>query len=142
MKIYLASPFFDEVEVKRMETVRDILREKKLDVFVPNEHQHKELEFGSMEWRKATFNSDVSAIDEADIVVAVNSKGNYDDAGTMWEIGYAYATKKPVVLVNLTGDTINLMVADSLHALITTEEELINYDFDRLDRIEYTNYVW
>ena len=142
MKIYLASPFFDEVEVKRMETVRDILREKKLDVFVPNEHQHKELEFGSMEWRKATFNSDVSAIDEADIVVAINSKGNYDDAGTMWEIGYAYATKKPVVLVNLTGDTINLMVADSLHALITTEEELINYDFDKLDRIEYTNYVW
>lgn len=142
MKIYLASPFFDEVEVKRMETVRDILREKKLDVFVPNEHQHKELEFGSMEWRKATFNSDVSAIDEADIVVAVNSKGNYDDAGTMWEIGYAYATKKPVVLVNLTGDTINLMIADSLHALVTSYDELKDYDFEKMEKKPYLNYVW
>lgn len=142
MKIYLASPFFDEVEVKRMETVRDILREKKLDVFVPNEHQHKELEFGSMEWRKATFNSDVSAIDEADIVVAVNSKGNYDDAGTMWEIGYAYATKKPAVLVNLTGDTINLMIADSLHALVTSYDELKDYDFEKMEKKPYLNYVW
>lgn len=142
MKVYLASPFFDEVEVKRMETVRDILREKKLDVFVPNEHQHKELEFGSMEWRKATFNSDVSAIDEADIVVAVNSKGNYDDAGTMWEIGYAYATKKPAVLVNLTGDTINLMIADSLHALVTSYDELKDYDFEKMEKKPYLNYVW
>lgn len=141
-KIYLASPFFDEEEIKRMEAVRDILREKGLDVFVPNEHQHKDLEFGSREWREATFNSDVKAIDLADAVVAINSKGNYDDSGTMWEIGYAYAKGIPVVVVNLTGETINLMIADSLHALVTSLEELKDYDFKTMPVKEYENYVW
>lgn len=141
-KIYLASPFFDAEEITKMEIVRDILRSKGLDVFVPNEHQHKDLEFGSMEWRKATFKSDVDAIDNADIVVAVNCKGNYDDAGTMWEIGYAYATNKPVVLFNNTSKTINLMIADSLHSLITSYEELEQYDFDKLEKKPYLEYVW
>ena len=141
-KIYLASPFFDEKEIERMEAVRDILRAKGLEVFVPAENQHKHLEFGSKEWRKATFENDVRGIDEADVVVAVICKGNYDDSGTAWEIGYSYATNKPVVLVNLTGETINLMIADSLHALVTSYDELKNYDFEKLPKKPYENYVW
>ena len=34
-KIYLASPFFNDAELERMGKVRDILRAKGLDVFVP-----------------------------------------------------------------------------------------------------------
>ena len=124
-----------------MERAVDILREKGLDVFVPNEHQSP-LEFGSREWRDETFKSDVNGIDNADVVVAIISQGNYDDSGTAWEIGYAYATNKPVVLVNLTGDTINLMIADSLHSLIKSYDELMEYDFETLPKIEYTDYVW
>lgn len=141
-RIYLASPFFDDIELDRVNKVRDILRSKGLDVFVPMEHQHKELEFGSLEWRDATFKSDVKHIDEADVVVAVNCKGNYDDAGTMWEIGYAYAKNKPVILVNTTGETINLMVADSIHALVTSYKGLENYDFNKMEKKPYLNYVW
>lgn len=140
-KVYLASPFFNETELERMGKVRDILREKGLDVFVPNEHQSP-LEFGTLEWRDETFRSDVNGIDNADVVVAIISQGNYDDSGTAWEIGYAYATNKPVVLVNLTGDTINLMIADSLHSLIKSYDELMDYDFETLPKIEYTDYVW
>ncbi|WP_304427695.1 nucleoside 2-deoxyribosyltransferase [Romboutsia ilealis] len=140
-KIYLASPFFNEAEIKSMETVRDILRQKGLDVFVPNEHQSAK-EFGSLEWRKETFGSDVSGIDNADVMVAIINQGNYDDSGTAWEIGYAYATKKPVILVNVTGETINLMIADSIHALVTSYEELKEYDFNKLEKKPYTNYVW
>ena len=141
-KIYLASPFFNEEETTRLEKVRDILRGKGLDVFVPMEQQHKHLEFGSTEWRKATFKNDVDHIDWCDIVVAINCQGNYDDAGTMWEIGYAYATKKPVILFNNTDKTINLMVADSLHSLITSYDELQEYDFNKLEKRPYLNYVW
>ena len=141
-KVYLASPFFDDMQIERMEKVRDILREKGLDVFVPLEHQHKELEFGSLEWRDATFKSDVKGIDDADIVVAIMSLGNFDDSGSAWEVGYAYAKGIPVVLVNLTGDTINLMIADSLHALITSYDELLTYDFNKLEKVPYLNYVW
>lgn len=141
-KVYLASPFFDDAEIERMEKVRDILRAKGLDVFVPNEHQNKHLEFGSLEWRKATFDSDVNGIDTADVVVAVLCKGNFDDSGTAWEVGYSYAKGIPVVVVNITGETINLMIADSLHALVTSYEELEAYDFDKMERIPYLNYVW
>ena len=141
-KVYLASPFFDDVEIERMEKVRDILRAKGLDVFVPNEHQNQALEFGSLEWRKATFESDVMGIHQADVVVAVICTGNYADSGTAWEIGYSYGLGKPVVVVNLTGETINLMIADSLHALVKNYDELKEYDFEKMKKKPYLNYVW
>lgn len=141
-KIYLASPFFNEKEIERVDKVKEILDAKGLEVFSPKEHQNKHLEFGSKEWRKATFENDVEHIDWCDVVVAIISQGNYDDSGTAWELGYAYATKKPIVLINVTGETINLMIADSLHALITTYEELKEYNFDDMPRVEYKNYVW
>lgn len=141
-KVYLASPFFNDKEVSRMERVRDILRMKGLEVFVPLEHQNEHLEFGGLEWRKATFESDVNGIDTADLLVAVICNGNYDDSGTAWEIGYAYAKGIPTVVVNVTGETINLMIADSLHALVTSYEELEDYDFDAMPKKPYLNYVW
>lgn len=141
-KIYLASPFFNSEETNKLEIVKTILRDKGLDVFVPNEHQNPQLEFGSLEWRAATFKSDVDAIDNCDIMVAINCQGNYDDAGTMWEIGYAFAKGIPVVLFNNTGKTINLMIADSLHSLLTSYDELQEYDFDKLEKKPYLNYVW
>ena len=44
-----------------------------------------------------TFNGNVSHIDDADFVLAV-ADGN--DTGTMFECGYAYAIKKPVLYFN------------------------------------------
>ena len=141
-KIYLASPFFNSEETNKLEIVKTILRDKGLDVFVPNEHQNPQLEFGSLEWRAATFKSDVDAIDNCDVMVAINCQGNYDDAGTMWEIGYAFAKGIPVVVFNNTGKTINLMIADSLHSLLTSYDELQEYDFDKLEKKPYLDYVW
>lgn len=141
-KIYLASPFFNSEETNKLEMVKTILRDKGLDVFVPNEHQNPQLEFGSLEWRAATFKSDVDAIDNCDVMVAINCQGNYDDAGTMWEIGYAFAKGIPVVVFNNTGKTINLMIADSLHSLLTSYDELQEYDFDKLEKKPYLDYVW
>ena len=141
-KIYLASPFFNSEETNKLEIVKTILRDKGLDVFVPNEHQNPQLEFGSLEWRAATFKSDVDAIDNCDVMVAINCQGNYDDAGTMWEIGYAFAKGIPVVVFNNTGKTINLMIANSLHSLLTSYDELQEYDFDKLEKKPYLDYVW
>ena len=141
-KVYLASPFFDNAELERVNKVKEILDLKGLEVFSPKEHQNEHLEFGSIEWRKATFENDVKHIDWCDVVVAIICKGNYDDSGTAWELGYAYATNKPVVLVNITGETINLMIADSIHALITSYDELKEYDFEKMEKKPYLNYVW
>lgn len=140
-KVYLASPFFNDEEIKTMESVLEILRSKDLEVFAPFEHQNKHLEFGSMEWRKATFKSDIDAIYESDIMVAILD-GNYSDSGTAFEIGAYYELKKPIIVVNPNGKTINLMIAESLHAVITSFEELKKYDFNELKAIPYTDYVW
>lgn len=141
-KIYLASPFFNPAEIERVDKVKEILDSKGLEVFSPKEHQSPDLEFGSKEWREKTFHNDVGHINWCDCVVAIICNGNYDDSGTAWELGYAYATGKPVILVNFTGEAINLMIADSLHALITSYEELKDYDFREFKTIPYENYVW
>ena len=141
-KVYLASPFFNDAEIERMEKVKHILRAKGLEVFAPFEHQNKHLEFGSREWRKATFEGDVNGIEEADVVVAIVSNGNYSDSGTAWEVGYGVAKGKTIVVVNLSGKEINLMIADSLHAYISSFEELEAYDFENTEKKLYTDYVW
>lgn len=141
-KIYLASPFFHDEEVKVLETVKNILRKQGHEVFAPNEHQNPQFEFGTLEWRKATFESGLEGIHNADVVVAITNAGNYCDSGTAWEIGYAYAKNIPVVVVNTAETTINLMIADSLHAVLFSYDELEKYDFDTLDKKPYLDYVW
>lgn len=141
IKVYLASPFFNETEIETMEKVKEILRAKGLNVFAPFENQNKHLEFGSKEWREATFSRDVAGIDIADVVVAIID-GNYCDSGTAWEIGNSVAKGKPVVVFNPTKNTVNLMISDSLHAYIDSFEALEAYDFKTLDKITYDNYVW
>lgn len=140
-RIYLASPFFNDDELLDMVKVLGTLRNKGLNVFSPYENQNKQLEFASDPWREATFNSDVSNIDSADVVVAI-ANGNYMDSGTAWEIGYAYANKKPIILVNLNKEPVNLMISDSIHAYIDSIEALEEYDFYKLEKIRYKKYIW
>lgn len=141
VKVYLASPFFNETEIETMNRTLKVLRDKGLDVFAPFENQNTHLEFGSKEWREATFNGDVVGIDNADVIVAIVA-GNYCDSGTAWEIGNAVAKNKPVVVFNPTKDTINLMISDSLHAYLDSYESLLKYDFKTLKKVTYDNYVW
>lgn len=141
-KIYLASPFFNEGEIERMERVLTILRNKGLDVFAPYEHQNKHLEFGSKEWRDATFRGDMQAIYDCDVIVAIVSQGNYSDSGTTFEIGTGYILEKDLVVVNLSDKEVNLMIADSLDAYISSYEELEQYDFDKMPKKTYDKYVW
>ncbi|MFI3210186.1 MAG: nucleoside 2-deoxyribosyltransferase [Peptostreptococcaceae bacterium] len=136
MKIYLASPFFNELEIQRVEEVQRILVEKGFEVFSPKEHQFdKEFEIGSSAWSLATFNNDKKFIDWAEIMVAVYD-GNYSDSGTAWEIGYAYGTQKPIVIVHV-GETSNLMIHEGSHASLTIDE-LKEYDFNKMPSKKYT----
>lgn len=140
-KIYLASPFFNDTELLRMTKVLGCLRNKGLEVFAPYENQNKHLEFGSLEWRRATFVGDMKGIYESDVVVAILD-GNYTDSGTAAECMAAYLLKKKLIVVNLEGKPINLMIAETVHTVINSLEELEAYDFEKLEPIPYTDYVW
>jgi nucleoside 2-deoxyribosyltransferase len=152
-KIYLASPFFSDEQVARVMRV-----EKALDLnptveayFSPRLNQLTHIPFGTKEWSKAVFENDVKHIDWADAVVAVHDftgdtilhgqKHSHVDSGTAWELGYAYATGKPIILVHELGGIVNLMLSESCHAYLTKAEHVEGYDFNKMPKIEFTGEV-
>ncbi|GAK04556.1 purine trans deoxyribosylase [Geomicrobium sp. JCM 19037] len=105
--IYLASGFFNEQQLKKVEITEDILRGKGIRLFTPREHQNEQFEFGSLEWRSVTFDDDRVAIRYADAVVAI-----YDEQGpgTVWEIGYTYSLEKPIIILQTISEPVNIMI--------------------------------
>ena len=91
MKIYLAGPLFTTAEREFNVQLATRLRSLGHEVFVPQEHPAPE------PTGKAIFRKDLAGLDWADGVVAIMD-GADPDSGTSWECGYAYATRKPIVL--------------------------------------------
>lgn len=136
MKIYLASPFFNDEELKNVQKAEEILMNRGFDVFSPRLNEVRtESEVGTPAWSKETFMNDKKFIDWADAIVMLYY-GGYSDSGTAWECGYAYGTNKPVVVIHL-GDNSNLMVHEGCHTNITLEE-LESYDFTMMPAKNYT----
>ncbi|MFT9469356.1 nucleoside 2-deoxyribosyltransferase [Leuconostoc pseudomesenteroides] len=144
-KIYLASPFFDEEQIDRVSRAESALakNETASSVFSPREHQHEEFEMFSHEWRIATYNGDVDAINDADIMVAViDYVGQEVDPGTAWEFGYAVANNIPVIVVKEKEGAVNLMMGIPLTAYLTSVDDLVTYDFDAVTEIPFTGEIF
>ena len=135
MKIYLAGPFFNDEELKNVETAEKILMSRGFDVFSPRLNEVRTDENTKQSWwSKETFMNDKKFIDWADVVVMLYY-GGYSDSGTAWECGYAYGTNTPVVVVHL-GEDSNLMVHEGCHSNITLSD-LENYDFNMMPAKSY-----
>ena len=140
MKIYLASPFFNEKELKHVAMLERILRTQGHTVFSPREEQLPEFEFGSYEWRTNVFRNDLNHIKWCDAIVSIIGD-NYDDTGTAWEMGAGYILGKPVYLYNPTGNIINLMLTDSIHGYFESLRAIQRYDFETAKPIPYMKEV-
>lgn len=90
MRLYFAGPLFSAAERDWNEELAAALRKEGHEVFLP---QDKEAGMDAAR----IFSKDVGGIDWADALVAIMD-GPDPDAGTAWEVGYAYR-KKPIVLV-------------------------------------------
>lgn len=135
MKIYLASPFFNEKELENVKIAEKILKGRGFSLFSPRLNEVRTDENTQQSWwSKETFMNDKKFIDWADVVVMLYY-GGYSDSGTAWECGYAYGTHTPVVVVQL-GEDSNLMVHEGCHSNITLEE-LKTYDFEMLPAKPY-----
>ena len=135
MKIYLASPFFNEKELENVKIAEKILTERGFSLFSPRLNEVRTDENTQQSWwSKETFMNDKKFIDWADVVVMLYY-GGYSKSGTAWECGYAYGTNTPVVVVQL-GEDSNLMVHEGCHSNITLEE-LKTYDFEMLPTKPY-----
>ena len=112
MKVYFSGPLFTAAERAWNAEVTAALRAAGHELFVP---QEKEPGLDAAR----IFAADRGGIDRADVLVAIVD-GADPESGTAWEVGYAYGTGKPTVLVrtdmrDLAGDTgtFNPMVAES-----------------------------
>lgn len=122
MKVYLASPFFNEKENKIYEKVIKELRSEGHDVFVPKEHEIPNAwDLPNAIWAESVFAVDVLGIQKCDVVVVLNF-GMYSDSGTAWECGYAYALGKDVVNVLCGEGNFSLMMLNGCNTYIKFDD--------------------
>lgn len=126
MRIYLASPFFNNEELAVYKQVIQQLRGMEHEVYVPQEHSIEGAwEMSNTLWARAVYREDIKAIHECECVMILNF-GMYSDSGTAWEAGYAMALRKYTVQVLCGGDnaTYSLMMINGCDKVV----DLYNVD--------------
>ena len=108
---YLASPFFNDEQIKREESIKKTLRGYGYKVYAPREHGIVG-SLASQEAVTSTFNSNVEAINNSRMVLAITDG---KDMGTIWEAGYAYGNNIPIVYYaeTLGNNPFNIMLSES-----------------------------
>ncbi len=110
-QVYLAGPFFDLMQIWMVEQAQANLKDLGLKVFSP----YHDVGLGSADDVVA---KDLDAIVESDIVFAITDGL---DAGTVYEIGYARALGKPVVVYSERQHPENLKMMEGSDCTICTD---------------------
>ena len=130
-KVYIAGPLFNKHEQKYLEEIADTLESNGYDCFLP----HRDLPVDpevlegvdmSQETKDFIFQTDLAALQKADIIVALIT-GQDIDSGTCCEIGYSYAMKKPVIAIDAYERRYrNLFVEGMLTTTINDTDQLLD----------------
>ena len=121
--IYIAGPFFNEEQVALIEAIEAVLTFNNMEFYSPRsegvlfnmtpEEKHARMKY--------IFEKNVEMLNKCDTVVAVIDD---HDTGTVWEIGYAYASKKPIVTVTDKDYGLNVMIAQCVVSHCKTVEQI------------------
>lgn len=110
VKIYLASSWFTPMTRDILSALEFILsRRDDIDLYSPRRDgivlpPNKKHDTAL---RECIFNENIQHIIDSDIVIAnIDSRDNYNDPGTMYEIGYAMAHNVPVIGFSLSEDNL------------------------------------
>ena len=140
MKIYLAGPWFTEKA--------DILEQYAYNVYEASNSPHKVFRprTDGKDTPYETFTGNLEAIADCDLILAQISE---KDVGTAFEIGYARALGKAIVLVGFSnkdfGRKTNLMLAFAAEQCITMDKlyKVFNNTIDyRRDTVKMNNDNW
>lgn len=110
-KVYLAGPFFNTNQLWLIEQARVNLLEVGLDVFSP----YHDIGLGNA---SEVVKKDLEAIENCDFMVAMVDGL---DSGTIYEIGYARALKKGVIIYSETESKQDLKMMEGSDCLIFTD---------------------
>jgi nucleoside 2-deoxyribosyltransferase/predicted secreted protein len=127
-RVYLAAPLFSEAERLFNASVARLLRDHLFDVHLPQE-AGDDSDMRDIREQERLFLSNKTALEDSDFTVAIID-GADADSGTAWEMGYAFARKKPVIALRTDfrrvghHEHVNLMLEQSAHVVASTEELL------------------
>ena len=132
MKIYLASSLQKDRR-KEMTDAQEILISKGHEVYSPVEHKiHNDWDYPNPEWGLMVFQSDLIAIQEADVIVVLSHGREESTAGVDWEAGFAFGIGKKVIIVEMTDKPMSLMVANGRYATVKGLAGLLKYDWENM----------
>lgn len=141
-QVYIASPFFNTTQIERVQFIKTVLDSLHISYYSPMDEAVVQPNDQSA-WRTRVFQENCSAIDQAQLVIVVTDD---KDMGTLFEAGYAYKAKKPILYFaeTLGKNQFNLMLAESGLCVAKTREQLVTYlhhvknrNFLRLNKIAY-----
>jgi nucleoside 2-deoxyribosyltransferase len=109
MKLFISGPFFNDEEVERIDRVKSVLEEMGFEAYSTS-HRNPPIDLGSRAQKDRRFKLLCREIGKSDGVFAVLDG---KDAGTIWEMGYAFALGKPVVAFTENEPYFSLMIDGS-----------------------------
>ena len=137
-KIYLAAPLFSEAERAFNLKIVSVLKNLGYDVHFPQELDDTKESRGMLR-EKIIYETNLSALREADIVVAVID-GADADSGTAWEMGFAKGCGKRVIALRTDfrhfseNEAVNLMLEMDAEIVHSIEELEVLLDITSMRR--------
>ena len=129
--IYIAGPLFNIHETRFLEDIAKELESNGYQCFLPHRDQSgiDESELEKTEMSEATkdkiFNNDLDALKGSDITVALITGWDID-SGTAGEIGYTFASGKPIIAIDASERRYrNLFVKGMITTTVNDVNEII-----------------
>lgn len=110
MRIYLAGPLFTEEDKKINNFYASGYRAEGHEVYLPQEYKIPgAYEIDNLTWAKKVREHDIKMLEACHVVVAIVRGGKASDDGTAFEIGYAAARGKSILIYADEREPISLM---------------------------------
>lgn len=143
-QIYIASPFFSDEQVDRVQRVEAALAANPtvVDFYSPRLNQETANDQFTKPWAKEIYERDMTQIAAASLIVTVlDFEAANVDSGTAYELGVATMSHKPIIAVQEKTERVNLMISESVHWYTQDVKTLETYDFNDLPANEFNGEV-
>jgi len=108
--IYIASPFFNDIQLRRVENVKALLETFNLRYFSPKDES---MFVQGVTTPEEIFNVNINALKKANVLICITDD---KDTGTIFEAGWCSASDIPIIYLWTTakeGQKFNIMLAAS-----------------------------
>ena len=126
--VYLAAPLFSEAERAYNLYTSECLNKNFFEVYLPQQ-AGDDSDRRNKDEQVRIFSNNLKSLQNADIIVA-NIDGADADSGTAWEMGYAFAHRKPVIALRTdfrrsgSHEKVNLTLEESATVVTSTNQLL------------------